>query len=203
MADAVNLGKQPQPLTGQLEQHILALRINVKWAVATATIVTSPVPDSGYVHMMIDDQLPALLALAPLPGGALIGDVCARLNLLKGFQLDHYQGVGSLFVDGEHLDGDAPNTATLSAIPDASDLASAIVLISGMGNSVSAPIPGVIVNHGWLDSDAGHHFHDDQSTGGRDFVLPVDPPVLLADCIVDTNAILASLIVHFQNGVPL
>ena len=54
MADAVNLGKQPQPLTGQLEQHILALRINVKWAVATATIVTSPVPDSGYVHMMID-----------------------------------------------------------------------------------------------------------------------------------------------------
>ncbi len=184
---------------GNINARMLdALRINIKWTVAAATIVTSTVPDSGYVHMMIDDQLGALLALTPLGGGATQDDVDARLNVLKALQLDHYQGVGSLFVDGEHLDVDTVNFATLSAIADAADLGTAITLINGTGSAT-----GVIVNHGWLDSDAGHHFHDDQSTGGRFFVLPVDPPVTLADCIVDTNAILASLIVHFGNGVPL
>ena len=193
----VEIGQGGRPLTptSLLREIVAAVQIQAKWAIAAATLVNQDVPDDGYAHMMIDDNSPALLALMPLGGGATQDEVDTRINLFKVLQIDHYQGVGSIFVDGEHVEVDTVNYALLEGTPDATDLASCITLINATKTA--------IIDHGWGDSNVGHHFHDDQTIGGRYFVLPVDPPVALADCITDTNAILASLVEHFTNAVPL
>ncbi len=185
----------PLTTTDLLHVAVAAVQIQAKWAIAASTLVNQTVPDSGYAHMMVDDNSPILLALSPLGGVVTQDQVDARVNLFRSLQIDHYQGVGSIFVDGEHVEVDTVNLANLEATPNATDLASCITLINATKTA--------IIDHGWGDSNAGHHFHDDQTIGGRFFVLPVDPPVTLADCIADANAILASLIEHFTNAVPL
>jgi len=200
----------PFVVTGGAGGNEWAVQIWAKWAIAASTnSFADPWPQDstqnpyGYAHMDADKNLPALQALAPLPGGATQAQVDAFANLMKHYEIAHYYDVGSLSVDGGHLAVDTYDIAALEAVPNATDLASCITLITAIALA--------IVNHGWSDvENLGQHFHDDQtgqttpsSAGGRYFVLPVAPPVTLADCIADCNAIQQSMITHFSCAVPI
>lgn len=148
---------------------------------------------SGCVHMLADPvDIAVLTAMAPFDDAATQPQVDARLNAAKASFLDHCEGVGTIYVDGEHLGVDTYNLAAIAAVPDATDLASAITLINAFKLA--------IVDHGWGDTEDGHHFHDDVTTGGRYFALTVDPPVTLDDCWADTNDIVAGLLVHYRQA---
>jgi hypothetical protein len=92
--------------------------------------------------------------------------------------------VATLSVAGSHLLADTAAAATLAAIPDATGLASCIVLING--------IEAVVDTHG---ASAGVHFHNDAALAAAAFT--VDPPVTLANCYTDLNDLLTSLSTHF------
>jgi hypothetical protein len=188
--------------------YLTAVRIQAKWCIAASTSYNdSTWPGSsnpyGYSHMATDNNLDSLVALIPLSISASQDQVNEFMNQLRGWEIGHCYQVGSLTVDGAHIAVDSFDADALEATPQATDSSSCITLINNMATA--------IVTHGWTDTDnLGQHFHDDQTpqgggdiSGGRFFVLPVAPPVTLADQISDANAIQQSMIIHFENAVPL
>lgn len=170
---------------------LLSEKLKTKYLLAAATV-----DSNGPVHMMRDEGIAELKDTAPLPSTASQGAVNARLLLLKGYYVDHCAGVGSPTKDGEHFAVDTLTISVLNGLTVPTNLSSAIAFIgSVLGGSGFAK---AIQDHG---SSTGNHFHLDVTAGGNNFVLTVDPPVTLQDCIADTNDILSSLILHFDQAV--
>ena len=141
----------------KLRSFVDQLYVQVKYSVAVNTV-----NGTGPAHMKTDEGLAALQALTALPGGALITDVCTRLNLLKASLIAHVVSVGSQAVDGVHRAADTATQAALTAIPDATDLTSAITLVGGM----STGLGGAILGHGSVGNGGadGRVFFDGVST---------------------------------------
>lgn len=137
------------------------------------------------VHMEAD--LEGVVSLTPLAGGALQSAANARANALKTAMIAHMAGVGTVFVDGEHLAADTGNSATLAAIAAATDLPTCITLINGLSDASIA--------HG---DESGVHFHDDMTEAGAS--ITNDPPTTLAHCITDLNDLRQIFLDHFDLG---
>lgn len=162
------------PQTSTLVAHaasIAALEVKQKYLLA------------GYdrVHMLADTDLAATAALA---GDALQAAANTRANLLKASAIAHAAEEGSVTVDGAHLAADAGNSATLTAVADASDLATCITLVDALLVFVTA--------HG---NQAGVHFHADATAAA--LTMTHTPPTTLAHCITDLNELLAGLQAHY------
>jgi hypothetical protein len=176
----------------KLRQFVDSQFIKLKYVLAATTV-----NDTGPVHMLEDEDLADLQALTPLsttPGAVTQQELNDRVNLLKASYIEHAGGVGSPEVDGEHYAADTTTAAFLTAIPDATDLASAITLI---GDS-SSGFGQAIFTHG---SNAGNHFHTDDGYGGNGFNFTgVSPPVTVPDCCHAANDILTALIDHYLDA---
>jgi hypothetical protein len=108
------------------------------------------------VHMDNDDQ--ELEDVTALALDATQAEANARAETLRVAMLAHMDSVGSPTVNGDHLQPDPINRATLVAIPtltDESDLTACIALVEGLNASLKAH-----------ETQPGVHFHDAVSTIG-------------------------------------
>ncbi len=176
---------------------IAAMQTQSIYVLAQTTFVNIPGnPSSGYgaVHMSADaDDIAQLQALVPLTPSSSITDIDTQLNLCLVLLIEHCKSIGSITQYGGHLEVDTFTTGLLTPfLPGATDLPSTINLIEAMGTG--------IYSHGWEDNDAGHHFHDDITNGGKTYYdnLPYMTPTTAAECAADVNYIVAALITHDQ-----
>src|SRR5438445_11934388 len=140
------------------------------------------------VHMEVDyEGLLDLPALSEVADEVTQAEANTRANALRTALAAHMAGVGTPFVDGEHLAADTTLRTTLLAIPAASTLNTCITLVNGI-NTAS-------VAHG---NSSGVHFHDDAAEVSA--TITTVPPTTLARCIKDLNDLRQTLLNHFSLG---
>lgn len=148
------------------------------------------------VHMLADlGDIGALIAMTPLSGGALQSDANARANALQALMgTAHLLGLGTIAVDGEHQVADTTNSATLLAIPAATNLTTCETLTIGLATSIIA--------HGNQVISSTHvHFHDDTTSSSGSGWTPTNPtPDTLAKQITNLNDIRQAMLNHFSLG---
>jgi hypothetical protein len=130
-----------------------------------------------------------LQGLAALTPAGTQPQANARAEALRAAALAHFANVGTMTANGAHRAADAVNAATLGAIPPALGLASAITLASGLAATLAA--------HGDQDTV---HWHEDAALVA--FVLPVIPPVTLADlCDALDEILLGAMVPHWERAL--
>ncbi len=139
------------------------------------------------IHMEVDFE--DLLALAPLAGGATQGAANTRAEVLRTALLEHMDGVGTIYVDGEHLAAETSVSSTLTAIPAATEINSCITLVNGLLAAVIA--------HG---DSSGKHFHNDTGAGGTGATMTNNPPTTLGHLITDLNELKIAIQTHMSAG---
>lgn len=180
--------KKPHLLIDGTGGEVALLRTQVEQAFVTVEIQTRYLlaRDSG-IHMAIDDEGLSTLAALPTDGSVTQAVANARAEVLRATMISHMGNVGTPLVDGEHLHSDTVNSAVLAAIPTltpSSLLAACITLVNGL--------QAANVVHG---NAADIHFHNDAAAVAS--TMTTNPPVTLANVVVDLNDIKTNFLAHY------
>jgi hypothetical protein len=149
-------------------------------------------------HALKNERHFAATAVPVAVGGAgtetagELAAIYARVNQIKADVLAHIVAVGTRTVRGEHKAA-AANTATLTAVPAATSVATACTLMIA--------IDVAIKNHG---TESGVHFHDDSTLNGYTVSSNLLAGNATADkCRIEANAVNAAMKTHADAAYPL